>query len=152
MFAAALPDHDLIPPTPPVDPSLPDPPPKIDYTLFDHPHFKDAYTNVQSDISLGKYEPEYLAKGLDARRRRMAGEFDSFKDREFESVWGEKQRVQWGSVAAESASVKLEDMVKHGVFKVGDVFSVRRGFKGGLEVRKEAKASTPSSSHVPNFF
>lgn len=141
MFAALLPDHDLIHPPPPTDASIPDPAPKIDYSLFDHPKFKDGYLNVQNDIAMGKYEPEYLAKGELARQRRMKGEFDAWKEKEFESTWGEKQRVDWSAVAADSAKVKLEDMVKHGVFRVGDVFVLRRSFAGGLCVKKEAKVS-----------
>lgn len=138
-----LPPCDITYVSEPKDGSNPDLNPQIDHKLWGHSVFKDALANWRQDLSEGKYEKEYIEKGQQARRRRMAGEFDDWKDDQFELFWGQKQRMYSGAIAAESSKVKLETLIKHGAFKVGDIFSTRRGFQGGVVVRKEAKVSPP---------
>ncbi|KAF8539095.1 Asx homology domain-containing protein [Trichophaea hybrida] len=134
---ALLPAEDILYPTN-SDLSAADPAPIINPALFDSVFFKEGIRNYQFDLSCGKYEPEYIAKGEQARKRRMTGEFDAWKDAQFELHWGDKQKFYHDAVAGESSKVKLADLVKHHQFKVGDVFSMRRSFAGGLAVRKDA--------------
>ncbi|TGZ81030.1 hypothetical protein EX30DRAFT_395854 [Ascodesmis nigricans] len=133
-----LPACDLLYPST-TDLSTADPNPTIDHSIWTSPAFKDALTQWKLDLSSGKYEPSYIAKGEAARQRRMAGDFDSWKDSQFELYWGQKQRLEHEAVAGETSKVKIQDMVKHGVFKTGDVFSMRRKFQGGVFVRKDAR-------------
>jgi len=137
---ALLPAEDILYRTN-TDLSASDPAPTINSALFDSVFFKEGIRNYQFDLSCGKYEPEYIAKGKAARERRMTGEFDAWKDAQFELHWGDKQKFYHDAVAGESSKVKLPDLVKHHQFKVGDVFSMRRSFAGGLTVRKDAVVS-----------
>jgi hypothetical protein len=137
---ALLPAEDIIYPSA-EDLSVPDPKPMINPALFDSMSFKEAIRTYQENLEAGKYEPEYIKKGKEARRCRINGDFDAWKDEEFEVRWGDKQRVYYGSVAGESSKVKLQDLAKHHQFKIGDVFSLRRPFSGGPTVRKDATVS-----------
>jgi hypothetical protein len=137
---ALLPAEDIIYPSA-EDLSVPDPKPMINPALFDSISFKEAIRTYQENLEAGKYEPEYIKKGKEARRCRINGDFDAWKDEEFEVRWGDKQRVYYGSVAGESSKVKLQDLAKHHQFKIGDVFSLRRPFSGGPTVRKDATVS-----------
>jgi hypothetical protein len=103
----------------------------------------EAIRNYQNDLGNGRYEPEYLAKAEEARRRRIAGEFDSWKEAQFELQWGSKQKIYHGAAANESAKIKLKEMIVCNQFKIGDVFSVRRTFLGMKEIRKDAVVSCP---------
>jgi hypothetical protein len=103
----------------------------------------EAIRNYQYDLENGRYEPEYLAKAEEARRRRIEGEFDSWKEAQFELQWGSKQKMYHGAVAAESAKIRLKEMITTNQFKIGDIFSVRRAFIGTDEIRKDAVVSCP---------
>lgn len=118
--------------------SKPDPKPQINHSVWKNPIFKDALANWTNDLSMGKYEQEYIERGKKARERRMAGEFDDWKEKNFEEFWGQKQRLYHDAVAGESSKVKIEHLVKYHAFKIGDVFSMRRSFAGGLHIRKDA--------------
>ena len=124
------------------DITTPDAKPSIHPDMFENVFFKEAIRNYQEDLAAGKYEPAYVAKGMEARRRRLAGEFDSWKDSQFEMHWGDKQRLYNDAIAGESSKVKLQDLAKHHQFRVGDIFSMRRGFAGGVSVRKDAVVSS----------
>jgi len=115
--------------------------PIINPQLFKSSAFNEACCRYQQDLADGKYESDYLAKAADARKRRMAGDFDNWKDEHFEVYWGQKQKLFSNAVAGASSKIKLSEMVKASVFKVGDVFSMRRHFSGGLIIRKDAIVS-----------
>jgi hypothetical protein len=126
----------------PSDISKPDPKPTINPKVLDSVFFKEALRNYQDDLGEGKYEPEYIERAREARRRRMAGDFDNWKDQNFELQWGDKQRfLDSNAVAGDSAKIKLEVLIAHQQFKIGDVFSMRRRFAGGLMVRKDAEVN-----------
>ena len=73
---------------------------------------------------------------------RAAGKFDDWKEREFEEFWGQKQKVDWKALAGDASQVKLEEMLREGLFKVGDVWSFDHTFgKGekGVKIQKDCK-------------
>jgi len=124
----------------PADLSKPDPKPTIDPNVFDSVFFQEALHNYQDDLRDGKYEPEYIERAREARRQRMAGKFDNWKEEHFELHWGDKQHLlDDNAVAGESAKIKLEVLIAHHQFKIGDIFSLRRSFPGELTVRKDAE-------------
>jgi len=71
----------------------------------------------------------------------MAGEFDNWKDEQFEVYWGQKQKLYSDAIAGASSKIKLAEMITASVFKLGDVFSMRRHFSGSLVIRKDATVS-----------
>lgn len=145
---ALLPAEDIIYPVP--SPSSADllttvdPQPLINPAVFDSVFFKQGVRNYQMDLSCGKYEADYVARGAAARKRRMAGHFDRWKDAQFELHWGDKQRVYHDALAGDSCKVRLAELIRHQQFRPGDVFSMRRSFARGLTVRKDAVVCCPS--------
>lgn len=98
------------------------------------------------DLQHGRYDPEWLHQAEEARKERENGDFDSFKDREFEEFWGQKQKMDMKSLAGESGRVKLGDLVDAGVILLGDVwrftFVFGRG-EGRVVIDKEAWVWSP---------
>jgi hypothetical protein len=76
----------------------------------------------QLDLESGRYDPEWLQQAQDARERRQEGEFDNFKEREYEQFWGQKQKAEERAYAGESARVKLGTLIMEGVIQPGDVW------------------------------
>jgi len=134
---ALLPADDIIYPAN-EDVTVADGKPIINPAFFKSSFLKEGIRNYQEDLVDGKYEPEYLAHAADARKKRMAGEFDNWKEDQFEVFWGQKQKLYSDAVAGASSKIKLAEMIKSSIFKIGDIFSMRRYFSGGLVVRKDA--------------
>jgi hypothetical protein len=141
---ALLPAKDIIYPAND-DVTVPDGKAMINPELFTNTAFKEAAQRYQQDLVAGKYESDYLAKAAEARKRRMAGEFDNWKDEQFEDYWGQKQKLYSDAVGGASTKIKLAEMIKASVFKLGDVFSMRRHFSDGLIIRKDAVVSVHSN-------
>ncbi|KAF2137269.1 uncharacterized protein K452DRAFT_291677 [Aplosporella prunicola CBS 121167] len=105
-------------------------------------------TALQSDIALfkedlecGRLEPEWQQDGMAAMENRARGDFDDWKEQESESFWGQQQRLPYEVLAGESSSVRFDTLVAAGKFRVGDVWTYRRGFGKGAQffaVDKEA--------------
>ena len=62
---------------------------------------------------------------------RAAGDFDKFKEEEYEEFWGQKQKLRYDVLAGEMTTLKLEVLVDAGIFSVGDIWSYTRGFGRG---------------------
>lgn len=80
---------------------------------------------------------------------RARGEFDVYKENEYEEFWGQKQKLSRDILAGESTTLKLEVMIEHGVFRVGDeiVFSRTIGRKEKRVLfEKECKVN-----RMPNY-
>jgi hypothetical protein len=105
----------------------------------DNPALKEGFRNYQENLANGRYDPKFVAAATDAREKRMAGEFDDFKDKNFEEFWGQKQKLASDSIAGETSKIKIQTLVEHKMLRVGDVFSMRRSFQGGTTIAKEAK-------------
>lgn len=105
-------------------------------------NWREGIRQFQSDLENGRYDPEWLRQAESARRQRLNGEFDDFKEREFEQFWGQKQRMDMKLLAGESARIRLETLVEAGVILLGDVWRFTYVFGKGDEriiVDKEAR-------------
>jgi hypothetical protein len=94
----------------------------------------------QEDLAAGRYDPKWLEDAQEAMEKRAQGHFDDWKERNREEFWGQKQKVDWTTLSGDSAQYTLVDLVKAGLFEVGDIWSMKRGGQG-VKVEKEAKVS-----------
>ncbi|CAG8173442.1 unnamed protein product [Penicillium olsonii] len=105
-------------------------------------NWRDGVRQFQLDLENGRYDPKWLRQAQEARERRSEGAFDSFKEREYELFWGQKQKVHCKAPAGESARVKLGTLITEGVVQLGDVwrfyFVFGRG-SGRIVIDKEAR-------------
>ncbi|KAK4866638.1 hypothetical protein LT330_008191 [Penicillium expansum] len=85
-------------------------------------NWRDGVRQFQLDLQNGRYDPEWLHQAQEARERRENGEFDDFKEREYEQFWGQKQRVDSHAPAGESARVKMGTLLDEGVIQLGDIW------------------------------
>ena len=93
--------------------------------------WQDGLRLFQVDLEAGHYDPEWLKQASQAMEDRAAGEFDSFKEKEFEEYWGQKSRLESHMLSGELSKARLEDLTSAGTFKVGDVWSYARAFGRG---------------------
>lgn len=87
-------------------------------------------------------DPEWQRQAAEAMEERAAGKFDDFKEREFEEYWGQKQKVDWNVLAGHASKVKLDEMLREGMFKVGDAWTFDHTWGRGADavrVEKECK-------------
>ena len=117
----------------------------IPMTFFKYdPDFRRGIREFQEDLASGRLEPEWQADAALAMEERARGDFDSYKENEFEAFWGQKQKLKHDALAGESAKIKLELLIQNGLFKVGDSFNYSRMFgrgKNGVLVEKACKVS-----------
>ncbi|PTU18787.1 hypothetical protein P175DRAFT_0484317 [Aspergillus ochraceoroseus IBT 24754] len=106
-------------------------------------HWRDGIRNFQLDLQNGRYDPGWLREAEEAIQQRAEGQFDNFKDREFEEFWGQKQKMDRSLAAGQSSRVKLSKLIEHEVIRKGDVWKYSKGFtnKGckSILVEKEAR-------------
>ncbi|KAE8354777.1 Asx homology domain-containing protein [Aspergillus coremiiformis] len=128
------------------DPSPDDPDAKIpalpESFLRYSNNWRDAVRHFQLNLQHGRYDPGWLREAEQAMQQRANGNFDKFKEEEFEQFWGQKQKMDKTLVAGQSRQVKLSTLVDHGVVLVGDVWKYSRAFskcKPRLLVEKEAR-------------
>lgn len=93
---------------------------------------------VRDDISLGRNKPGWLQDANTAYLERQVGNYDTWKEKEYEEFWGVKQKLAAGVIAGSSASLKWDDLVERGCFKAGDVFQYSRRLNGVL-VQKDVE-------------
>ena len=98
--------------------------------------FKDSLVEFQDDLSNGRYEASYIAEAAKARKERLNGAADRYKDGQYELFWGQRQR--YGMVAGAAAQIKLPELIQRGVLKNGDVWAYKRRFPTAL-IEKEVK-------------
>lgn len=107
-------------------------------------NWRDGIRQFQLDLQNGRYDPEWLRQAEQARKQRENGDFDSFKEREFEQFWGQKQRFDTRIAAGESAKIKLSELIDAGVVLLGDVWRFRWFFKASeppVLIDKEGRVS-----------
>lgn len=108
-------------------------------------NWRDGIRQFQLDLQNGRYDPEWLRQAEQARKQRENGDFDSFKEQEFEQFWGQKQRLNKKLLAGESAKVRLSELIDAGVILLGDVWRFRYFFKTAevpVTVDKEGRVSS----------
>ncbi|KOS46967.1 hypothetical protein ACN38_g2093 [Penicillium nordicum] len=105
-------------------------------------NWRDGVRQFQLDLQNGRYDPEWLRQAQEAREKRENGDFDDFKEREYEQFWGQKQKVVWHAAAGESARVKMGTLINEGVIQLGDIWKFHyvygRG-AGRIVIEKEVK-------------
>ncbi|KAK2773574.1 hypothetical protein FQN53_004112 [Emmonsiellopsis sp. PD_33] len=130
----------LVEPSEPSDPNAIIPPLPDSFVRYSN-NWRDAVRQFQLDLQSGKYDPEWQRQAAEAMEERAQGEFDRFKEEQFEEFWGQKQKLDHAVIAGESSKVKLETLVKEGVVRVGDVWKYSRVFgKSGVKVLVEKEA------------
>jgi hypothetical protein len=105
-------------------------------------NWREGLRVFQLDLENGRYDPEWLRQAENARRERENGDFDSFKEREFEEFWGQKQKMNMAAAAGEHGRIHLKALVEAGVIQPGDIWRFNFVFGRGesrLVVDKEAR-------------
>ena len=93
--------------------------------------WRAAVRQFQEDLSLGKYDPQWLADAAQAMEERARGEFDTWKNQEFEEFWGQKQKVAHTARAGAATNIKLGNLISQGLFRIGDIWTYARSFGRG---------------------
>lgn len=135
-----LPDH-IHPAPDPDNPDAPIPPIQQEFLRYSN-NWRDGVRQYQVDLEQGRYDSKWLRDAAQAMEERADGNFDRWKEEQFEQFWGQKQKLDYAVIAGESSKVKLQTLVEHGCVQVGDVWKYTRSFgkgSGGLLVEKEAK-------------
>ncbi|KAJ5242119.1 uncharacterized protein N7469_000446 [Penicillium citrinum] len=126
------------------DPNAKIPPLPTSFLRYSN-NWRDGIRQFQLDLQNGRYDPEWLRQAEQARKQRENGDFDSFKEQEFEQFWGQKQRLNKKLLAGESAKVRLSELIDAGVILLGDVWRFRYFFKTAevpVTVDKEGRVSS----------
>ena len=108
------------------------------------PDFRRGIREFQEDLGSGRLDPKWQADAAQALVARARGDFDAYKEEQFEAFWGQKQKQNHDALAGESTKIKLDLLVQNGLFKVGDYFSYSRVIgrgKSGVLIEKECKVS-----------
>ncbi|KAF9245139.1 hypothetical protein DTO006G1_6569 [Penicillium roqueforti] len=103
-------------------------------------NWRDGIRQFQLDLQHGRYDPQWLREAQEAKQEREDGDFDDFKEREYEEFWGQKQKVNWYAMAGESASVRLGTLIDEGVIQPGDIWKFYHIFgrgSGRIIIEKE---------------
>ena len=112
--------------------------------------WRNGHRCFQEDLAAGHLDPKWLRKAGVAMEARARGDFDQFKIDQYESFWGQKQKLASNVIAGSSSKMKLEELVRAGKFAPGDIWSFERKFGGKakgkgssmgpcITVEKEAK-------------
>ena len=133
--------RETLPPNVPINPdgySIP-------MTFFKYdPDFRRGIREFQEDLGSGRLDPKWQADAAQAMEERARGEFDAYKEDQFEAFWGQKQKLNHDALAGESTKIKLDLLIQNEIFKVGDYFSYSRVFgrgKSGVLIEKDCKVS-----------
>ena len=113
--------------------------------------FRRGIREFQEDLSTGRLDPGWQEAAGEAMEERVRGDFDAYKENQFEEFWGQKQKLDWRAVAGESAKLKLDVMIQNGVFQEGDYFSFSRVAGRGKArtlVEKECKVGLGSEADM----
>jgi hypothetical protein len=105
-------------------------------------NWREGLRVFQLDLQSGRYDPEWLRQAELARRERENGAFDTFKEREFEQFWGQKQKMDMNAAAGEHGRIQLRVLVEAGVILPGDVWRFTFVFGKGenrMVIDKEAR-------------
>ena len=95
------------------------------------PDFRNGVREFQEDLGSGRLDPKWMAAAAEAMEERANGDFDAWKEKEYEEFWGQKQKLAYDALAGESTTLKLDFMIEHGVFRVGDEFVYARAIGRG---------------------
>lgn len=91
-----------------------------------NPDWRRLVREFQEDLGAGRYDPQWIAEATQAMEERSRGDFDQYKEDQYEEFWGQKQKLNSRELAGDSARIKLADLAEHGIIRVGDIFSYTR--------------------------
>lgn len=100
-----------------------------DFLKYD-PNWSYYVKRFQEDISEGRNDPAWISQARQAQEQRQNGDFDNFKDEEYEAFWGVKQKVAYNVIAGQSSALSLNTLFKEEVLRKGDVWVLRRKIAG----------------------
>lgn len=100
-----------------------------DFLKYD-PNWSYYVSRFQEDISEGRNDPTWISQARQASEQRQNGDFDNFKDEEYEVFWGVKQKVAYNVVAGQSSALSLNTLFKENVLRRGDIWVLRRKVAG----------------------
>lgn len=100
-----------------------------DFLKYD-PNWSYYISRFQEDISEGRNDPAWISQAMQALEQRQNGDFDNFKDEEYELFWGVKQKVAHNVIAGQSSALSLNILFKEEVLRRGDIWVLRRKVAG----------------------
>jgi hypothetical protein len=100
-----------------------------DFLKYD-PNWSYYVSRFQEDISEGRNDPAWISQAIQASEQRQNGDFDNFKDEEYEIFWGVKQKVAYNVVAGQSSALNLNVLFRENVLRRGDIWVLRRKIAG----------------------
>ncbi|KAJ5661013.1 uncharacterized protein N7484_000385 [Penicillium longicatenatum] len=140
---------------PNADPPADDPsakiPPLPDSFIRYSNNWRDCIRQFQIDLQNGRYDPEWLRQADEARKERENGDFDSFKEQEYEEFWGQKQKLDKSLASGEASKVKLITLINQGVIQIGDVWRFNYVYGRGVDriiIDKEARVHEINDSKL----
>ncbi|KAL9611259.1 MAG: hypothetical protein Q9167_004085 [Letrouitia subvulpina] len=80
--------------------------------------FRSQCRYLQEDLRAGRMDPEWQRQAYQAMKERAEGKFDSWKEKEFEEFWGQKQKVARNALAGHASKVQLEELLNSGLFQI----------------------------------
>ncbi|KAJ6024254.1 hypothetical protein N7540_005051 [Penicillium herquei] len=130
-------------PDPPADDPNAQIPPLPDSFVRYSNNWRDGIRQFQLDLGNGRYDPQWLRQADEARKQREDGAFDSFKEREYEQFWGQKQKsTNITTATGEAGKIKLATLIDAGVFHIGDIWRFTYVYGRGADriyIDKEAR-------------
>lgn len=120
----------------------------VDPCFFSHNQFlQSAITDFQDALFNGQYTVEFQRSLATERAKTQT---DDWKDEQFEEYWGQKYDAMTRGLAGDSSAVKISDMAKHGLIRIGDVWRLSRPVYN-VKVQAEAVITGISSSFELTF-
>ena len=115
------------------------------------PDFRNGVREFQEDLGSGRLDPKWMAAAAEAMEERANGDYDAWKEKEYEEFWGQKQKLSYDALAGESTTLKLDFMIEHGVFRVGDELIYARAIGRGKKrvlLEKECRVTGVMKLHA----
>ena len=83
--------------------------------------FQHALGRFQEDIAEGRFGREWLRQATKAFEKRSRGDFDAFKDGEFEEYWGQKQNLPIDTVTGFNKGKQFTALPRINGLQKGDI-------------------------------
>ncbi|RPA87256.1 hypothetical protein BJ508DRAFT_321136 [Ascobolus immersus RN42] len=98
---------------------------------------KTAAREYSEELEDGCWTKRYAEEAYEARYWRSHGLLDKAKDGEYESYWGQKQKLCYNIRAGDSTYIKPKMMMEHRLLKAGDIWRYSRNFGTREPITKE---------------
>ncbi|KAI9674260.1 MAG: hypothetical protein M1829_003807 [Trizodia sp. TS-e1964] len=130
----------------------------IDLNLLKYDtNWRNGLRTYREDLGSGRLESWHVKEAADAMEERAQGNFDNWKEREFEEFWGQKQKLPENVQQANenvkqtnempenwpNSKLKASQVFYYGGLIIGDIWRFQKEFRVGVGnyecVTKEAK-------------